>query len=120
MQIEYESLARPEHDAMTSPPLRHTVLITNPQGFHFRPKAAVAQSAQGFQCDIRLCWNGQKFNGKSMLELMMLAAEKGHEVTVEAEGPDAAEALEALVAVLSSTPQEDEATGPAPPSATTS
>jgi phosphotransferase system HPr (HPr) family protein len=101
---------------MSDRSLQQTVVITNPQGFHFRPKAAVAQRAMTYQCDVRLHWNGQVFNGKSMLELLLLAAEQGQAVTVEADGPDAAEALEALTAILAA-PGVDEATSePSPPS----
>jgi phosphotransferase system HPr (HPr) family protein len=86
--------------------LRRTVVITNPQGFHMRPKAAFAQTASRFQGDVSLHWEGATFNGKSIFELMLLAAPEGSEVEVEVNGPDAAEALEALSAVLAA-PGED-------------
>jgi phosphocarrier protein len=93
--------------------LQQTVVIRNPQGFHMRPKAAFVRQAGQFQSDVRLYWNGQAFNGKSMFELMLLAAEQGQEVTVEAEGSDAADALAALTAVFDQF-EEEEAPGQEP------
>src|SRR5262245_18295260 len=86
--------------------LRQIVLITNPQGFHMRPKAALAQTASRFQSDVTLHWEGKPFNGKSIFDLMLLAALPGSEVELEACGPDAHAALETLAAVLASPGEE--------------
>jgi phosphotransferase system HPr (HPr) family protein len=96
-----------------SGPLRQTVLIRNPQGFHMRPKAAFVRQAGQFQSEVKLDWNGQTFNGKSMFDLMLLAAEQGQQVTVETDGPDAADALATLVAVFDQF-EEEEAPGQEP------
>jgi phosphotransferase system HPr (HPr) family protein len=80
--------------------LRRQVTITNPQGFHMRPATAFAQLASRFQCTVTLYKDSKQINGKSPLELMFLAAEQGTEVTIEASGVDAAEALDALAALL--------------------
>ncbi len=85
---------------MSGRSLQQTVMLRNPQGFHLRPKGAVAQNALKFKSDVRLRWDGQVFNGKSMLDLLGLSAELGHEVIVETEGPDAEEALKAVVEAL--------------------
>jgi phosphotransferase system HPr (HPr) family protein len=86
---------------MNGQPLQHTVLITNPQGFHLRPKANFATLANRFQSSVTVSWEGQTVNGKSILELMLLAAQQGSQLVVEVDGPDAPAALNALVAVLS-------------------
>ena len=117
MQIEYESLARPEHDAMTSPPLRHTVLITNPQGLHMRPSAALAELAGRFQSTITVSVDGKSVNGKSLWDLMLLAAMPNTALTLEVDGPDAPAALEALVALLQAPPPAEGEAPPAAPSA---
>jgi phosphocarrier protein HPr len=83
--------------------LQHTVVITNPQGFHLRPMAAFARLAGDFQSNVTLSWQGRTGNGKSIFDLMMLAAPQGSEFTLEVDGPDAPAALEALVAVLRTT-----------------
>jgi phosphocarrier protein HPr len=89
---------------MSGFPLRQAVRITNPQGFHLRPKAAFAELASRFQSNVAVHWDGRTWNGKSMWDLMLVAAPQDDEVVVEVEGPDAAEALAALVAVLSEPP----------------
>jgi phosphotransferase system HPr (HPr) family protein len=100
--------------------LQQTVVICNPQGFHMRPKAAFARLAGDYQSDVRLSWNGQSFDGKSMWALMGVAAEQGQSVIVEVNGPDADQALPALVAVLCHPGEDSAAPGPAPPSITNS
>jgi phosphocarrier protein HPr len=90
-------------------PLRQAVRITNPQGFHMRPKAAFAELAGRFQSNVAVYWEGRAWNGKSMWDLMLVAAPQDDEVIVEVDGPDAAEALAALVAVLNDLPDEEPA-----------
>jgi phosphotransferase system HPr (HPr) family protein len=83
-----------------SEPLQRTVVIQNPQGFHLRPMAAFAQAATRFQSRVTVSREGQQVDGKSIWELMLLQAAQGTALTVRAEGPDACEALDALVALL--------------------
>jgi phosphocarrier protein HPr len=92
---------------MNGQPLRYTVLITNPQGFHLRPMAAFARLAAGFQSNATVSWDGRSANAKSILELMGLAAPQGSEFTVEVDGPDEAAALDALVALLQTSSEPD-------------
>jgi phosphotransferase system HPr (HPr) family protein len=88
--------------------LQRTVVVTNPQGFHLRPMAAFARLAAGFQSTVTLSREGQDvINGKSILDLMLLQAAQGTAVTVRAEGPDAAAAVEALAAVLAAPGEEE-------------
>jgi phosphocarrier protein len=95
---------------------QRTVLITNPQGLHLRPLTAFAQAASRFQCTVTVSKDGRVVNGKSPLELMFLAAEQGSRLTVQTSGPDAQDALEALVALLKA-PPSDNGESPAPPPA---
>ncbi len=78
--------------------LRRTVVVRNPQGMHLRPIAALAKLAGQFQCDIRIGRPGQELvNGKSPLLMMpAVLVEMGTELVVEASGPDAQQALDAL------------------------
>jgi phosphotransferase system HPr (HPr) family protein len=97
-----------------SEPLRRTVTITNPQGFHLRPVSSFAQRAAQFDSSVWLSKGGQRVNGKSALELLFLAAEQGTEVTLEVSGRDAPEAMEALAHILAApTPEAAEAPPPA-------
>lgn len=79
------------------------VIIRNKIGLHARPAAQFVKVAEGFTCDIWVTKDGMRVNGKSILSLLTLAAEEGSLVLLEAEGPDEAEALEALRKIL----QED-------------
>src|SRR5262249_20765420 len=79
--------------------LRKTVEITNPQGFHMRPAAAFALLAGKFQSDVRVFNEDRHADGKSVLELFTLVALPGAQVTIEVCGPDAGDALDALVEV---------------------
>ncbi|MGL4420493.1 MAG: HPr family phosphocarrier protein [Gemmataceae bacterium] len=81
-------------------PVRRSIRINNPMGLHMRPAGAFASAAQKFSCRI-LVWKGtNRADGKSMLELMMLAAGQGTELIIESDGEAAAEALDILAEIL--------------------
>jgi phosphotransferase system HPr (HPr) family protein len=79
--------------------LKRVVKIKNPNGFHMRPKAAFVEASR-FISDVKLVWEGQTFNGKSMFELMLVAAPEDSEVLIEVFGPDSHSALDELEKVL--------------------
>ena len=70
--------------------------IVNPQGLHARPAARIVRLASSFDSDIEICKDGVGVNGKSIMGVMMLAAEEGSIIRVRTEGSDEAAALEAL------------------------
>jgi phosphocarrier protein len=74
--------------------------LVNPKGFHVRPAAMVAEAAALFESEIHLLVEGKSVNAKSTLHLLMLAAEKGTEVVVTAEGDDAQAAVDAIEKVF--------------------
>jgi len=74
--------------------------IINKLGLHARAAAKLTHVASGFQCEIWLSRSGRRVNAKSIMGVMMLAAGKGAKVTFETSGPDEAEALEAIVALV--------------------
>jgi phosphotransferase system HPr (HPr) family protein len=80
--------------------LQRKVCITNPQGLHMRPSTAFAALAMSFQSTVTVIHDGRSVNGKSPLDMMMLAALPGSEITIEVDGPDAQAALQALAEVL--------------------
>lgn len=79
-----------------------TVKITNKLGLHARPSARVVQTATKFKSEITLEKDGLEVNGKSIMGVMMLAAEMGSDVKIIARGPDEEEALAALAEVIGS------------------
>lgn len=80
--------------------VERSTTIKNRLGLHARPAAEIVKTAGRFQCDITLGKDGMWVNAKSILGVMTLAAECGSRLTVRAEGDDAKQAAEALVAVL--------------------
>ena len=83
------------------------VMIVNPQGFHMRPATLFAQAAGKFQSAVTLWKDNQRINGKSPLELMVLGAEQGTELTLEVSGPDATTAIEVLARILAAPSADD-------------
>lgn len=70
--------------------------IVNKLGLHARAAAAFVQTASKFASDVWVEKDGLEVNGKSIMGLMMLAAEKGSSVNVRAEGKDSIEAMDSL------------------------
>ncbi len=78
-----------------------TIVVTNRLGIHARPATVFVQAASRFDADIYLSKGDvSRVNGKSIMGVMMLAAEQGAEVLVEAEGSDAEQAIEKLAELL--------------------
>lgn len=72
------------------------VVVGMRQGLHARPADMLAREARKWQSRIELVAGSQRADGKSILEVLTLAAEAGTRLVVEATGPDAREALEAI------------------------
>lgn len=70
--------------------------ILNEDGFHARPCSAFVHMASRFRSEIFLRRDDVEVNGKSLLGVMMLAAESGAELIVRADGPDEDAAIDAL------------------------
>ena len=75
--------------------------ITLTGDLHARPAGALAVAAGRFAAVIRVTVGGRTVDAKSVLSVMGLGATSGQDVTVSAAGPDAQEAVAALVAILS-------------------
>jgi phosphocarrier protein len=76
--------------------IKRDFTISNKLGLHARPSAQLTQTASRFAAEIHISRNGRRVNAKSIMGVMMLAAGQGSSVTVEAEGEDAEQALEAI------------------------
>jgi phosphocarrier protein HPr len=77
-----------------------TVQIVNKNGLHARPAAEIVKLAAKFESEITLVKDDLDVNGKSIMGVMMLAAECGSDIILRAEGPDAEQALEALATLV--------------------
>jgi phosphocarrier protein len=80
--------------------VRRTFTIKNRLGLHARAAAQLVQLTAGFASEVTITKDGQAVNGKSIMGLMMLAASQGATIEVEAEGDDAAQALDAIGALI--------------------
>ena len=74
--------------------------IVNRLGLHARASAKLTQLASRFKSQVFLSRSGRRVNAKSIMGVMMLAAAKGATVTLEIEGEDEGEAMEALAALV--------------------
>lgn len=75
------------------------VVVANPLGLHARAAARFVHAAGRFACQVRVTGWGQTVDGKSILGLLLLSAARGTTIEIAADGVDAAEAVEALVAL---------------------
>ncbi|MBN9589259.1 MAG: hypothetical protein BGN85_04700 [Alphaproteobacteria bacterium 64-11] len=80
--------------------LRARVIIPNKKGLHARASAKIVEASSRFQSDIHVIRDGVSADGRSIMGLMMLAASMGKEVEITAQGPDAAEAMKAILALV--------------------
>ena len=76
------------------------VRITNAYGLHARPAAQFVKLANRFQSEIWVRKQDLEVNGKSIMGMMMLAAECGAEITIRAQGIDAGETVRELVELV--------------------
>jgi len=76
--------------------------ITNKNGMHARPAAQFVKQASQFKCEVLVEKDDEQVNGKSIMGLMMLAAAKGECIKIITDGADAAEAMDALGALVAS------------------
>ena len=93
---------------MTDTPVQTTVNICNQRGLHARASAKFVKLASSFESEIRVTRDGVTVDARSIMGLLMLGAGIGCGVDIEAEGPDAAEALDALSDLVARKFDEDQ------------
>src|ERR1700761_814206 len=95
-----ENICAPARPTCSDPLLTATARITNKRGLHARASAKVVEAAARFQSEVTILKDGQRVNARSIMGLMMLAASIGSEIGLEASGPDEAEAMTAMLALI--------------------
>jgi phosphocarrier protein HPr len=85
---------------MTGPVTEREARIVNPLGLHARPAAQLVRLASTFAADIFFNKDGVEVNGKSIMGVMMLAAECGSSIIIRAAGADADRAVQALTELV--------------------
>ena len=83
-------------------PVRVTreITIANKHGFHARPAAEFVRRANSFRSEISLTRNGERYSATSLMDILRGQFECGATATLEAYGPDAQDAVDALCQVL--------------------
>ena len=76
------------------------VVVVNPHGIHLRPADLFARTANKFKAKLEVICNGQTVDGKSIIEMLMLAAKQGTQLTLRANGEDAPTAIRTLVELV--------------------
>lgn len=79
-----------------------TSTIVNKLGLHARPAAMLVSTAARFESEVFFSRDDLRVNGKSIMGVMMLAAEKGATIKIEVEGTDEEATLKALLEVIQS------------------
>jgi len=74
--------------------------VCNPQGLHARPADLFVTVASRFDASVEVVKNGERVDGKSILDILTLAATNGTQLSIEATGHDAEAAAEALVQLI--------------------
>ena len=79
---------------------KREILVTNRLGLHARASAKVVALAAHFRSHVTLVCAGRRASARSMVAVMLLAASMGSTIMLEAEGPDEADAMTAMVALI--------------------
>lgn len=93
---------------MQTSPISRVIIIQNEQGLHARPAEMFVRLAKQYESQICLLRSDRRVEATSIIDLLTLGAAKGTELTLQAEGPDAQEAVDALAKLVENGfPQED-------------
>ena len=79
-----------------------SVMVTNALGLHARAAARFVHLATRFSSQIRVARDSKVMDGKSIMGILLLAAARGTTLTISADGPDEASAVESLIALVQS------------------
>jgi phosphocarrier protein len=83
-------------------PLRRVLEIVNKKGLHARASAKFVQTVEKFDANVTVTRGSETVGGTSIMGLMMLSAATGTEITVEVSGKQAADAMDAIAALVTS------------------
>ncbi len=82
--------------------IKKTVIVKNKFGLHARPAALIVTTAAKYQSEFFISKDGVRVNGKSIMGVMMLAAEIGSKLLLELDGPDEEQAMADIIQVIDS------------------
>lgn len=84
-------------EILNSQKVKAVFTVLNDKGLHTRPSTELVKCAANFDANVILTYKEHQVNAKSMLGILLLAAERGAKIVVEAEGPDAKKAVAAIL-----------------------
>ena len=82
--------------------VERSVQVANKNGLHARPAAEIVKAAAKFKSDITIVRDDLEVNGKSIMGVMMLAAEYGSTLVLRAQGPDEGDAVGTIASLIES------------------
>jgi phosphocarrier protein HPr len=85
---------------MTASLVEKTLIVNNELGLHARVATSIVRKLEPFECSVTVAKDGVEADGRSILELLLLAAPFGSEITVRADGPDSLEAVSEISRLL--------------------
>ncbi len=93
---------------MQTSPVNRVIIIQNEQGLHARPAEMFVRLASQFECRIQLIRDDRRVEARNIIDLLTLGATQGTQLTLEADGPDAQIAVDALAKLVETGfPEED-------------
>ena len=80
--------------------LERKLIVESEAGIHARPAGLIAKEASRFRSALTLVKDGKEYNAKSVMSVMTMAADKGEEIIIRADGTDEEAALEAMLQLI--------------------
>lgn len=80
--------------------IQRKITVPNRNGFHLRPATLFTRTAAAYQSAVKIIYNGQRAEGRSLLQILKLGVKEGSSVTLVVDGPDEAEAMQALLGLF--------------------
>ena len=100
VQMQYQKQLQCLQSKFQSVQIKSKLIIKNKYGLHARPAALFVQTASGYNADVTISKDGLEVNGKSIMGVMMLAAEMGSEIVLKVDGKEEKELMQALTDLL--------------------
>ncbi len=88
--------------------IRKQTTIINKLGLHARAASKLVSLTSGYSCQVKIAYNGQQIDGKSIMAVMMLAAGKGAEIELTFDGEDESQACETVCELIDNYFEESE------------
>lgn len=106
--INPDAGARDQEQQESTGMIRREITIINKLGLHARAAAKLVSTASAYSCQVKVGYKDRMVDGKSIMAVMMLAASKGTDIELHADGSDAEDAINALTDLINRRFDEEE------------